>query len=77
MCLVKGFGLRVGGGMANTPRISRDVGVFVPVEQAVEVLAAVTNAWQRDLKYRISRAKARANRSSSIGSCRTWLLKSQ
>jgi hypothetical protein len=25
----------------------------------------------------ISRAKARANRSSSIGACRTWLLKSQ
>ena len=54
-----GFALRVGGGMANTPRISRDVGVFVPVEDTVEVLAAVTNAWQRDLRYRISRAKAR------------------
>ena len=54
-----GFGLRIGGGMANTPRISRDVGVFVPVEETVEVLEAVTNAWQRDLRYRISRAKAR------------------
>ncbi|MGH3745268.1 MAG: nitrite/sulfite reductase, partial [Mycobacteriales bacterium] len=54
-----GFGLRVGGGMANTPRISKDVGVFVPVEDTVEVLEAVTNAWQRDLRYRISRAKAR------------------
>ncbi|MGE5135832.1 MAG: nitrite/sulfite reductase, partial [Gemmatimonadota bacterium] len=54
-----GFGLRVGGGMANTPRISRDVGVFVPVGEAVEVLQAVTNAWQRDLRYRVSRAKAR------------------
>lgn len=54
-----GFGLRVGGGMANTPRISQDVGVFVPVEQTVEVLQAVTNAWQRDLRYRMSRAKAR------------------
>jgi len=55
----QGFGLRVGGGMANTPRISRDVGVFVPVEETVEVLEAVTNAWQRDLRYRTSRAKAR------------------
>lgn len=54
-----GFGLRVGGGMANTPRISRDIGVFVPLEEAVEVLQAVTNAWQRDLRYRVSRAKAR------------------
>ena len=54
-----GFGLRIGGGMANTPRISKDVGVFVPVEDTVEVLEAVTNAWQRDLRYRISRAKAR------------------
>ena len=54
-----GFGLRIGGGMANTPRISRDVGVFVPVEETLEVLQAVTNAWQRDLKYRVSRAKAR------------------
>ena len=54
-----GFGLRVGGGMANTPRISRDVGVFVPLAEAVEVLQAVTNAWQRDLRYRVSRAKAR------------------
>jgi sulfite reductase beta subunit-like hemoprotein/molybdopterin converting factor small subunit len=54
-----GFGLRVGGGMANTPRISRDVGVFVPLGDAVEVLQAVTNAWQQDLRYRVSRAKAR------------------
>lgn len=54
-----GFALRVGGGMANTPRISRDVGVFVPLGETVEVLQAVTNAWQQDLRYRVSRAKAR------------------
>ena len=54
-----GFTLRIGGGMTNTPRISRDVGVFIPREETVEVLEAVTNAWQRDLRYRISRAKAR------------------
>jgi ferredoxin-nitrite reductase len=55
----RGFALRVGGGMANTPRISQDVGVFVPVEDTVEVLRAVTDAWQRDLRYRMSRARAR------------------
>jgi ferredoxin-nitrite reductase len=54
-----GFALRIGGGMTNTPRISRDVAVFIPRENTVEVLEAVTNAWQRDLRYRISRAKAR------------------
>jgi sulfite reductase beta subunit-like hemoprotein/molybdopterin converting factor small subunit len=54
-----GFGLRVGGGMANTPRISQDLGVFIPVEQTVEALSAVTNAWANDLRYRISRARAR------------------
>ncbi len=54
-----GFGMRIGGGMANTPRIARDIGVFVPLEETLEVLRAVTNAWQKDLKYRVSRAKAR------------------
>jgi sulfite reductase beta subunit-like hemoprotein/molybdopterin converting factor small subunit len=54
-----GFALRIGGGMTNTPRISRDMGVFIPVAQTTEVLEAITNTWQRDLKYRISRAKAR------------------
>lgn len=55
----EGFALRIGGGMTNTPRISRDIGVFIPREETVETLEAVTNAWQRDLRYRISRAKAR------------------
>jgi len=54
-----GFALRVGGGMANTPRISRDLGVFLPVEDAMPVLRAVTDAWQSDLRYRTSRARAR------------------
>jgi ferredoxin-nitrite reductase len=54
-----GFALRVGGGMSNTPRISRDLGVFVPVGEAIDVLRAVTDVWQSDLRYRVSRAKAR------------------
>jgi ferredoxin-nitrite reductase len=54
-----GFALRIGGGMTNTPRISKDLGVFIPVAETREVLEAVTNTWQNDLRYRISRAKAR------------------
>ncbi len=54
-----GFALRVGGGLSNTPRLSRDLGVFVPYDEANEVLAAVTDIWQNDPKYRMSRAKAR------------------
>ncbi len=57
-----GFAIRVGGGLSATPRISRDLGVFVPaepVEGVVEVLRAITDVWQSDLRYRLSRAKAR------------------
>ncbi|HEX2028858.1 MAG TPA: MoaD/ThiS family protein [Nitriliruptorales bacterium] len=55
----EGFALRVGGGLSNTPRLSRDIGVFVPVDDAIDVLRATTDAWQTNLRYRVSRAKAR------------------
>ncbi len=54
-----GFALSVGGGLSNIPRLARDLGVFVPVDETIEVLRAVTDAWQSDPKYRVSRAKAR------------------
>jgi sulfite reductase beta subunit-like hemoprotein len=54
-----GFGVLVGGGLSSVPRLGRDLGVFVPREQAVEVLAAITGAWSDDLRYRVSRVKAR------------------
>src|SRR6266516_1533345 len=54
-----GFAVRVGGGLSSVPRLSRDMGVFVPKEEAVEVLAAITGAWSEDLRYRVSRVKAR------------------
>jgi len=54
-----GFALRVGGGLSAPPRISRDLGVFVPYDLAVPVLQAVTDVWQTNLRYRMSRAKAR------------------
>src|SRR5207342_1759464 len=33
--------------------------VFVPVERANEILAAITGVWSEDLAYRVSRVKAR------------------
>jgi ferredoxin-nitrite reductase len=56
---VEGFGLRVGGGLSSVPRIARDLGVFVPRDETVEVLAALLDAWREDTRYRISRVKAR------------------
>jgi ferredoxin-nitrite reductase len=55
----EGFTVRVGGGLSSVPRISRDMGVFVPREEAVEVLRAILDAWKTDLRYRVSRVKAR------------------
>jgi sulfite reductase beta subunit-like hemoprotein len=55
----EGFAVQVGGGLASVPRIARDLGVFVPVEGANEILGAVTTVWSEDLKYRMSRVKAR------------------
>jgi ferredoxin-nitrite reductase len=31
----------------------------VPADEAIEVLAAITNVWSEDLRYRVSRVKAR------------------
>src|SRR5947207_1184266 len=55
----EGFGVVVGGGLSSVPRIARDMGVFVPKEQANEILGAITSVWSEDLKYRVSRVKAR------------------
>jgi sulfite reductase beta subunit-like hemoprotein len=54
-----GFAVLVGGGLSSVPRLGRDLGVFVPKDEAVEVLAAITTAWSEDLRYRVSRVKAR------------------
>lgn len=55
----EGFTVKVGGGLSNIPRLAQDLGVFVPRERTIEVLRAITDAWQHDLRYRVSRAKAR------------------
>ncbi|MBV8716062.1 MAG: nitrite/sulfite reductase [Chloroflexi bacterium] len=54
-----GFSLRVGGGLSSTPRLARDLNVFVPQSQALEVSRAILDVWRTDLRYRLSRAKAR------------------
>jgi len=55
----EGFGVLVGGGLSSVPRIARDLGAFVPKEDTVGVLAAITGVWSDDLRYRVSRVKAR------------------
>jgi sulfite reductase beta subunit-like hemoprotein len=55
----EGFGVLVGGGLSSVPRIARDLGVWVPKAEAVDVLAAILDVWQEDLRYRVSRVKAR------------------
>ncbi len=54
-----GFSLRVGGGLSSTPRLARDLNVFVPQSQVLEVSKAILDVWRTDLRYRLSRAKAR------------------
>src|SRR5215468_6934278 len=55
----EGFAVAVGGGLSSVPRIAKDMGVFVPKEDANEILGAITGVWSEDLKYRVSRVKAR------------------
>src|SRR3954452_9765588 len=55
----EGFAVHVGGGLSSVPRIARDMGVFIPKEDANEILGAITSVWSEDLKYRVSRVKAR------------------
>ena len=54
-----GFGVLVGGGLSSVPRLARELGVFVRVDEALQVLRALLDAWQEDLRYRVSRVKAR------------------
>src|SRR2546423_563965 len=56
-----GFSLRVGGGLSSTPRIARDLGVFVEPQDVLPTARAILDIWREDPKYRLSRAKARLN----------------
>ena len=55
----EGFGVLVGGGLSSVPRIAKELGIWVDKEDAVTVLAAILDEWRADLRYRISRVKAR------------------
>jgi ferredoxin-nitrite reductase len=55
----EGFGVLVGGGLSSVPRIGRELGIWVPKEDALAVLAAILDEWKEDLRYRVSRVKAR------------------
>ncbi len=55
----EGFAVLAGGGLASVPRLARDLGVFVPRDEALEVLRALLDAWREDLTYRVSRVKSR------------------
>jgi ferredoxin-nitrite reductase len=55
----EGFGVLVGGGLSSVPRIARELGIWVPKADAVDVLAAILDEWREDLRYRVSRVKAR------------------
>lgn len=54
-----GFAVWVGGGLSASPRIGKPLGVFVAPDEALDVPHAILDIWGRDLKYRMSRAKAR------------------
>jgi ferredoxin-nitrite reductase len=55
----EGFGVLVGGGLSSVPRIAKDLGIWVEKDDAVTVLAAILDEWREDLRYRMSRVKAR------------------
>ncbi|HST24987.1 MAG TPA: nitrite/sulfite reductase [Gaiellaceae bacterium] len=55
----EGFAVLAGGGLSSVPRLARDLGVFVPKEEALDVLRALLDTWREDLTYRVSRVKSR------------------
>ena len=54
-----GFAVLVGGGLSSVPRLARDLGVWIRQDEALPVLRALLDAWKEDLRYRLSRVKAR------------------
>ena len=54
-----GFALRIGGGLSTVPRLARDMGVWIPVSESMDVMRALLDVWREDRRYRLSRVKAR------------------
>ena len=55
----RGFAVLVGGGLSSVPRLARDLGVWIREDEAMPVMRALLDAWKEDLRYRVSRVKAR------------------
>ncbi len=55
----RGYAVLVGGGLSSVPRIARDLGVWIREDEAMPVMRALLDAWKDDLRYRLSRVKAR------------------
>jgi len=54
-----GYAIRAGGGLSTWPRLADDLGVWVPQDEALEVVRGIIDVWREDLKYRLSRTRAR------------------
>ncbi|HEX6970668.1 MAG TPA: nitrite/sulfite reductase [Limnochordia bacterium] len=54
-----GFTVWVGGGLSTVPRIAKPLGVFIEPSEGLEVLRAIVDTWSNNLRYRMSRVKAR------------------
>jgi len=54
-----GYAIWVGGGLSAVPRIGKSLGVFIEPSEALEALRGLMDVWRNDLRYRMSRAKAR------------------
>ncbi len=55
----RGFAVKTGGGLSSTPRMARDLEMFVPEDHALDVLRGLTDLWNETLRYRLSRPKSR------------------
>jgi len=55
----EGFAVRIGGGLSTAPRVARDLEVFVPKDDHMDLLKAILDLWKEDPRYRLSRVKAR------------------
>ena len=56
---VVGFDLRVGGGLSTQPFFGKRLNAFVRPEQAVDVIAKITEIWRDTPEYRHKRHRAR------------------
>src|SRR5437870_4149386 len=54
-----GYAIWVGGGLSSVPRIGKPLGCFIEPSETLEVLRGLMDVWRTDLRYRMSRAKAR------------------